>query len=374
MNPPDLKYWLALKLTQGVGNVGFKNLVTAFGSPRAVFEAPVAALQQVPHITQKAARNIEGFNDWQPVERELEMADRLGVSIVTSDSPLYPPLLLNIYDFPPVLYVKGTLAQSDLPLAVVGSRMASTYGRCATERLCRELALEGITIVSGMARGIDSAAHTGALAGKGRTIAVLGSGLDVIYPPESKELFGKITENGAVITEFPFSTQPLAANFPVRNRIISGLSLGVVVVEAGEKSGSLITARVALEQGREVFAVPGNIDSPGTKGTHRLIREGAKLVEDTRDILEEILPQVDLQPAPPEPAGEVDREKPDGRSGDLGIEERTVLKALGNKPVHVDALAVDTGYRIQDLLGVLMSLELKGCVRQLPGKTFVAKE
>jgi len=156
-----------------------------------------------------------------------------------------------------ILYVRGTLTDKDINIAVVGSRRASTYGRFTTERLCRELAMNGVTVVSGMARGIDSAAHTGALAGKGRTIAVLGSGMDVIYPPENRKLFEKIAENGAVITEFPFSTQPLAPNFPVRNRIISGISLGVVVVEASEKSGSLITARVALEQGRDVFAVPG---------------------------------------------------------------------------------------------------------------------
>ncbi len=354
--------------------MGFKNLVTAFGSPRAVFEAPVAALRQVPHITQKAARNIGDFNAWQPVERELEMADRLGVSIVTSDSPFYPPLLLNIYDFPPVLYVKGTLTQSDLPLAVVGSRMASTYGRYTTERLCRELALSGVTIVSGMARGIDSAAHTGALAGKGRTIAVLGSGLDVVYPPENKGLFERIAESGAVITEFPFATQPLAANFPARNRIISGISLGVVVVEAGEKSGSLITARVALEQGREVFAVPGSIDSPGTKGTHRLIREGAKLVEGTQDILEEILPQVDLHREPDNPTAEDTSENGVIPFGELEAAEQVILKALGVKPIHIDTLAVDTGYQIKNLLGILMSLELKGHVTQLPGKIFVAKE
>ncbi len=374
MNPPDLKYWLALKLTQGVGNVGFKNLVTAFGSPRAVFEASVAALQQVPHITQKVARNIEDFKAWQPVERELEMADRLGVSIVTSDSPLYPPLLLNIYDFPPVLYVKGTLSQRDVPLAVVGSRMASTYGRFTTERLCRELALSGVTVVSGMARGIDSAAHTGALAGKGRTIAVLGSGLDVVYPPENRGLFERIAESGAVITEFPFSAEPLAANFPARNRIISGISLGVVVVEAGEKSGSLITARVALEQGREVFAVPGSIDSPGTKGTHRLIREGAKLVESTQDILDEILPQIDLPQIQDKPAVDAASEKGAMSFGELEDVEQTILKALGTKPIHIDTLAADTGYQIQNLLGILMSLELKGRVTQLPGKTFVAKE
>ncbi|MDD5722414.1 MAG: DNA-processing protein DprA, partial [Syntrophales bacterium] len=209
---------------------------------------------------------------------------------------------------------------------------------------------------------------------RGRTIAVLGSGIDVVYPPENRNLFEKIAESGAVITEFPFSTQPLAANFPARNRIISGLSLGVVVVEAGEKSGSLITARVALEQGREVFAVPGSIDSPGTKGTHKLIREGAKLVENTRDILEEILPQVDIKSAPVGPEDKVPVESCPGKSETLKADEQAILKILGKKPVHVDTLVSDTGYQIQDILGILMSLELKGYARQLPGKKFVMKE
>ncbi|TFG89589.1 MAG: DNA-protecting protein DprA [Syntrophobacterales bacterium] len=374
MTPSDLKYWLALKFVDTVGNVGFKSLVKTFGSPRAVFEASAAALQKAPRITQKTARNIQNFDDWPRVEREIESADRLGVSLVTSDSPLYPRLLLNIYDFPPVLYVKGTLSTHDITLAVVGSRMATTYGRFITERLCRELAMGGVTVVSGMARGIDSAAHTGALAGKGRTIAVLGSGIDVVYPPENANLFKKIAESGAVITEFPFSTQPLAANFPARNRIISGLSLGVVVVEAGEKSGSLITARIALEQGREVFAVPGSIDSPGTKGTHKLIREGAKLVENTRDILEEILPQMDFQAVPVEPEDEIPVKKRSGKAEVLTNDEQAILKVLGRKPVHVDTLTADTGYQIQDILGILMSLELKGYVEQLPGKKIVIKE
>ena len=373
MTPTDLKYWLALKFVDAVGNVGFNSLVKAFGSPRAVFEAPADALRKVPRITQKMARNIHGFDDWPRVEREIESAERMGVTLVTSSSPLYPRLLLNIYDFPPILYVRGTLSACDITLAVVGSRMATTYGRFTTERLCRELAMGGVTVISGMARGIDSAAHIGALAGKGRTIAVLGSGIDVVYPPENVDLFEKITQSGAVITEFPFSTQPLAANFPARNRIISGLSLGVVVVEAGEKSGSLITARVALEQGREVFAVPGSNDSPGTKATHRHIREGAKLVETTQDILEEILPQVDIRTDPPEPEG-LPADKHPGRSGDFTAGEKAVLKVLGEKAIHVDTLAADSGCRIQELLGILMSLELKGYVEQLPGKKFVIKE
>ena len=374
MTHNDLKYWLALKFVEKVGNVGFNNLVKTFGSPRAVFDAPLASLQKIDRLTRKTARDIKNFDNWAIIEKELESADRLNVSIITSDSPLYPRLLLNIYDFPPILYVRGTLSYQDINVAVVGSRMASTYGRFTTERLCRELAMKGITVVSGMARGIDSAAHTGAIAGKGRTIAVLGSGIDVIYPPENRKLFEKIAENGAVITEFPFSTQPLASNFPARNRIISGLSLGVVVVEANEKSGSLITARVALEQGRDVFAVPGSIDSPGTKGTHRLIREGAKLVENTYDILEEILPQVNLDSPTAEPSDENPAQDNAGESEALNTDEKAILKLIGKKPVHIDSLAADSGYQIHDILSILMSLELGGYVEQLPGKKFVIKE
>ena len=374
MTDNDIKYWLALKFVEKVGNVGFNNLVETFGSPRAVFDAPASSLQKIHRITQRTARDIKNFDNWASVEEELELADKSNVSIITSDSPLYPILLLNIYDFPPILYVRGTLSNQDINVAVVGSRMASTYGRFTTERLCRELAMKGITVVSGMARGIDSAAHAGAIAGKGRTIAVLGSGIDIIYPPENRKLFEKIAENGAVITEFPFSTQPAAFNFPARNRIISGLSLGVVVVEANEKSGSLITARVALEQGREVFAVPGNIDSPGTKGTHRLIREGAKLVENTYDILEEILPQVNLDSTTAEPSDESHIQNHSGKSEELNTDEKAILKLIGKKSVHIDSLATDSGYQIHDILSILMSLELGGYIDQLPGKKFVIKE
>ncbi|MCX5854240.1 MAG: DNA-processing protein DprA, partial [Deltaproteobacteria bacterium] len=293
MNDHDLKYWIALKSIEGVGNVGFKNLVDALGSPRDVFNASTQTLKVIPGIGHKTAAHIKDFNNWQFADKECKLAEQMKVIIVSYRDPLYPKNLLNIYDFPVLLYVKGVLKEDDINIAVVGSRMASTYGKFSTERICRELALKGITIVSGLARGIDSAAHRGAVAGKGRTIAVLGCGLDIVYPPENEKLFMEIVEKGAVITEFPFGVPPNAPNFPSRNRIISGMSLGVVVVEAGEKSGSLITARMALEQGREVFAVPGSIDSAGSRGTHLLIKQGAKLIESVDDILDEILPQID---------------------------------------------------------------------------------
>jgi len=244
MDEDTLKYWIALKAVVEVGCVGFRTLLKAFSSPKAVFSASAQTLKVIPGIGPKTADHIRDFSDWGMAEREVALAGKLGIAIVTCEDPLYPKNLLNIYDFPPFLYVKGSLCPEEIPVAVVGSRVASAYGRYTTERLSRELALKGITIVSGLARGIDAAAHRGALAGKGRTIAVMGCGLDVIYPPENEKLADDITARGALVTEFPFGTPPNAPNFPARNRIISGISFGVVVVEAGEKSGSLITARL----------------------------------------------------------------------------------------------------------------------------------
>jgi DNA processing protein len=372
----DLKYWLALKFVDGVGNIGFKNLIEAFGSPKNVFDATtVDALKRIPGIGWKTALKIKQFKDWQRVDREIELTDRSGVSILTANSLLYPKNLLNIYDFPPLLYVKGTLIEEDINVAVVGSRMAGTYGKFTAERLSRELVLHGITIVSGMARGIDSAAHRGALAGKGRTIAVLGSGIDIVYPPENKKLSERISDNGAVITEFPFTTPPNGPNFPARNRIISGLSLGVVIVEAGNKSGSLITARLALEQGREVFAVPGSIDSPGSRGGHKLIRQGAKLIENINDILEEILPQVDNMPGTRDqgkilPAPPLQKGEREGFPSDLDDTQSAVLNLISNKQMGVEAIIAETGFKAGDVLSALLTLEMQGHIEQLPGKIF----
>jgi DNA processing protein len=269
---------------------------------------------------------------------------------------------------------------------MVGSRLASVYGRYVTEKISRELALKGITIVSGLARGIDAAAHRGALAGKGRTIAVLGCGLDVVYPAENEELAQAVAACGALVTEFPFGTPPNAPNFPSRNRIISGLSFGVVVVEAGEKSGSLITARIAAEQGRSVFAVPGSIESAGSRGTNRLIKQGAKLIEDVEDILEEILPQAGMPPAIPQASSHL--LSPDGTGSHpnstaparqqkidgLGDPERKLLLLIPHDPVGIDQLITASGLTPQEVLNCLLVLELGGFVRQLPGKMFIRKE
>ena len=383
MRDNELKYWLALKMVEGVGNVAFTALVKTFGSPKEVFDAPLNSLMEIPGVGKKVASQIKSFSNWQQVERELAAARNQQVSIITCHDPLYPINLLNIYDFPPFLYVKGNLREEDINIAVVGSRTASTYGKFSTERLCRELAINGITVVSGLARGIDTAAHRGSIAAKGRTIAVLGCGIDIVYPPENKELFTKIPLQGAIVTEFPFGTPPNGPNFPARNRIISGLSLGVVVVEANEKSGSLITARTALEQGREGFAVPGSIDSAGSRGTNRLIKQGAKLIEDVYDILDEIMPQIEMKqkmyipeqvektksckPFPP-----IDR--PISGNEDLTDKERYLLERISASPVTIDSLIAQTGERPGEILNNLLLLELKGLITQLPGKMFIRKE
>jgi len=295
MNYDFLKYWLALKSIAGIGNITFTALVDKFGSPSFIFNAAVSKLTEVNGITKKMASNINNFRDWDKINHDLEFLNKNGINIVTYQDEYYPAKLINIYDRPPFLYVQGSLIKDDINIAIVGSRIASTYGKYTTEKISRELAGKGLTIVSGLARGIDSAAHRGALFAGGRTIAVLGSGLDVVYPPENKKLFADIIQTGAVISEFPPGTPPRSANFPSRNRIISGISYGVLVVEAGEKSGSLITARLALEQGREVFAVPGSIDASNSRGTNKLIKQGAKLIENADDIVEEIWPQLEKQ-------------------------------------------------------------------------------
>ena len=384
MTDKEIKYWLALKFVDEIGNVGFKNLVDAFGSPQAVLRATEEQLVKIPKVTERAARQIKKFHDWERVYRELEKAEKYSVAIITSKDERYPRSLLNIYDFPPILYVKGTLDVNDVNIAVIGSRRASTYGTFLTERLSRELAGEGITIVSGMARGVDSAAHRGALSGSGRTTAVLGSGIDVVYPPENIELYNEIAQQGAIITEFPFEEEPKGFHFPARNRIISGLSLGIVVVEATEKSGSLITARLGLEQGKEIFAVPGSIDSPGSRGTHKLLKEGAKLVENVHDILEEIIPQIERRKKRCESEKKQDFSISACKRNEtirhqqsvqtLRSEEQRILKLLKKTPMYIDNIIEMSGYRSQDLLNILLHLELNGYIEQLPGKRFVIKE
>jgi DNA processing protein len=362
----EIFYWLALSLIPGVGSTLIKRLVDQFDSPEAVFQSPMKELQKIEGLSEKVALEIRKGPLEKRVERELSLLKEVGGTILTLKDDAYPKRLKDIYDPPAVLYVRGEFKkEDDLAVSIVGSRKTSPYGRGITERVSQELARHGVTIVSGMARGIDSLAHWGAISAGGRTIAVLGCGVDVIYPSENRNLFKKIIDCGAVLSEFRMGSPPEAGHFPKRNRIISGLSLGVVVVEASTKSGSLLTAGYALEQGREVFAVPGNVGFDGSRGTNRLIKEGAKMVESYEDILEEILPQWKRE--------EEMAQKVKSPDQDLPEEERILYKLLEETPLHIDAIIQESGFEPGKVSSLLLNLELKGFISQWPGKCFSRK-
>jgi DNA processing protein len=368
-------------MTLGIGPRAAAKLLERFGSAEAVYGATRAELEQL-RLLPEAVDSIIARELQDKAEAEIENVKKLGADLLILDDGVYPSLLREIYDPPITLYVKGAWDQClDQPcVAIVGSRRCSTYGQNAALMLGRDLAQRGVTVVSGFARGIDAAAHRGALEGGGRTVAVLGTGIDQYYPRDHKKLADEILERGgAVVTQFPLSTPPVSENFPYRNRIISGLSLGVVVVEAAENSGSLITARLAIEQNREVFAVPGNITSRNSFGTNYLIKgAGAKLVQQWQDIAAELPPQIAAKLLPP-PFGEKKKEKsladqlalvPDNLSG----AEHAVFKLLSaDNPAHIDALLDTTKLSISDLTAALLALEMRELVRALPGRCFVRK-
>jgi len=359
----EWKYWVALKMVQGVGEVLFRNLLAKFPNPKSIFEANLSELERVEGIGEKIAKEIKGFKDWNKADEEVRKIKKFGFKLLLLKDSNYPRNLFNTYNPPPFLYTKGEiLPQDNTAVAIVGTRIPDRYGRFVTERLAEELAVRGVNIVSGMARGIDSIAHITALKSRGRTIAVLGSGLDVIYPSENKKLYDDISNQGAVISEFLLGTLPESGNFPKRNRVISGLSLGVIIVQASDKSGSLITASLALEQNREVFAVPGNIGSKLSKGTNKLIKEGAKLVESVDDILSEIEALRKLK----------EKEIKDNSVSLTGLshEERLIYTELKNESLHIDEITKLTGIASSKALTILLSLELSGLVTQLPGKMF----
>lgn len=360
----SLTHWLALKTVPGVGNRFFLQLLKHFGDPAKVLGAPRKELLQVEGLNSHLASIIAGYRVPGSVKEDLALVRKNGFEIITYSDPEYPDLLRQIHDPPPVLYVYGNLRQDSLKLAIVGSRNATHYGRTITEQLSAALVQRGLTVVSGMARGIDSAAHTGALAAKGETIAVLGCGLGTVYPAENKGLFHRIAANGAVISEFPVLAPPDAHNFPVRNRIISGLAMGTVIVEATNNSGSLITARLAAEQGREVFAVPGSVSSFKSMGTHRLIKQGAKLVENVNDIIEELNIGLSIPAAGP-------AEHP---AMSVTPEEKILLDKLSAYPIHIDNLVRQVSLSAGKVSGLLLELELKGLVAQSPGKLFAKSE
>jgi DNA processing protein len=360
--------WLALGRVKGLGGVGFKRLAAHFADPTTAFSASSTELEKVEGLQHDVIERLVHFADWRDIEDELRRAAQAGVAIVRFNDERYPARLRMIADPPAVIYVKGAISAADeRAIAIVGSRSASDYGLRVARNLAGGLALSGFTVVSGMARGIDGAAHEGALQAGGRTIAVLGSGVEQIYPPEHERLYRRMIESGAVISELPVGTRPAAFNFPARNRLISGLSLGVVVVEATERSGSLITAAAALEQGREVFAVPGEAGASRSRGTHRLIRQGAKLVETVDDILEEIAPQlVGRHGGADAPA----RSLPPNANANA----RNVFALLQDNALQVDQVIERSGLPPAEVLEILLDLELQGFIRQTPGKIYAAEK
>jgi len=356
----DLQYWLALNSIPDIGPVVVRKLLSAFGTPKNIFQMSIDELIQVEGIGKSRASRIISFNRWNFVEKELQKAEALNVRLMTFNDPDYPLGLRQIHDAPIVLYVKGSFEHADkYGISIVGSRTSTDYGMQVAETMGYRLASSGLTVVSGMARGIDTASHKGALRAAGRTIAVLGSGIDVPYPYSNRELMNKIESSGAVISEFPFGTGPNKENFPKRNRIISGLSLGVVVIEAALDSGSLITVAYALDQGREIFAVPGNITSRNSRGTNDLIKRGARLVESAEEVIDELRPLL---------KGILREDKKS--IPDMNEDEKIMHGCLESKPKHIDSITRAIQMTPGKALSVLLSLELKGLVRQSDGKHF----
>lgn len=352
-------YWIGLKAVDGIGNVTFRRLLERFDTPRAALGAAPGELLSVKGMNPAIVDALKA-GAWQRfAEAECRRLLSSGARLVTFTATDYPKSLFEIADPPPFLYVRGELLSHEPSIAIVGSRRATTYGLMTTRSLAEALGRCGISVISGLARGVDTAAHKGALAGGGRTTGVLGCGIDQVYPPENRTLFAEMAEKGCLVSEFPLGTLPLAENFPRRNRIISGLSQGVLVVEATENSGSLITAQYALEHGRDVYAVPGNISFATSRGTNRLIKQGAKLVDCVEDILEE------LPGFRGATAGEPQGPRP--RAFALTPREAAVYELLARSPLHIDDIINQTELTAAEVSSMLLHLELKGAITPLPG-------
>jgi DNA processing protein len=354
-------FWIGLSCIPGIGRVTFRKLSQHFGSPELALAASRDELKQIG-LTERLIGGIASFPWREHAEQELSKASEAGVRIIIADDPAYPSALKSAPDAPLFLYAKGELRQEEC-IAIVGTRKPTHYGLTVTHRIAYDISSAGFTIVSGLARGIDTQAHRGALDAKGRTIAVLGCGIDVVYPPENRDLFEKISASGAVVTENPFGTQPEAGYFPARNRIISGLSRGTVIIEATEDSGSLITANYTLEQCRKLFAVPGNIGSPSSRGTNNLIKRGAVLADGANDVLAALGMKkrlVKINSARPLPL--------------LTKDEEAILHYITDEPKHIDLIMNESRFAAGKLGGVLINLELKGLTKQLPGKYFVRED
>jgi DNA processing protein len=363
--------WLALALTPGLGARMAGKLLQEFGSPEAIFSASLTALE-ARRLPAAVAQTIHTRQPLSDAAKELAMVQASGCRLLTWDEPEYPRRLREIYDPPTLLYVRGNVELLSRHLiSIVGARRPTPYGNQMAERLGRDLADRGLVIASGLARGIDSSAHKGALSSPtGATIGVLGCGIDVVYPKENKKIFAEIEKRGAIISEFPMGTFPAPQNFPIRNRIIAGMALGVVVVEGAQYSGSLITARLAMEFGREVFGVPGNATQPSSFGPNQLIKQGAKLVTGWEDVVEELPTPVRAELLPVETASA--EERAELVQQNLAPTERPLYELLSlDESRHVDELVELSGLTSSEVLAALFDLELKGVVRQLPGKQFL---
>ena len=355
-----LKYWVGFSRIPGIGRIRVSQLKEHFGSLEDAWKAQETELRRAG-LDSRSVDNLLLLRGKIALDAEMEKLERYNVSVLTCEDPRYPARLKEIHDYPPVLYVRGNLISTDEPcLAVVGTRRPSIYGRQVTEEVASDLARSKITITSGLAKGIDSIAHRAALDVTGKTVAVFASGLDIVYPAENAKLAQAIMEQGALISEYPLGVKPKPENFPLRNRIMSGLSLGVLVVEAGERSGALITAFQAVEQNREVFAIPGSILSPTSKGTNRLIQEGAKLVRDCADIIEEL----NLSIVAPHQL-RIDEFLPANEA------ESAVLKQLAAEPSHIDEVCRRTGLAMPEVSSTLAMLELKGMAKQVGNMNYV---
>ena len=375
MSEEDTQFWLALTKLEGLGVRGAHRLVEHFGSAQSAYMASLTELESCG-IPARVAQLIFAQAGLKEAARELEASAKAGCQVVAYSSDDYPRLLKQTPDPALVLNVRGDVKLlSQLAVAIVGTRRPTAYGTQVAQRLARDLAQRQLVIVSGLARGIDSAAHRGALEANGKTVAVLGSGLDVIYPRENKRLADQVAEAGAVVSEFPPGTSPAPENFPIRNRTISGLSLGVVVVEAAEYSGSLITARLAAEQNREVFAVPGNITSAQSFGPNHLIKQGAKLVDEWMDVIEEFPAEIRMQLLPPAEASE----ESGPQAGtlfekSLSADQKLVFEVLrADAALFVDAILTSVPLPQPRVMTALLELEMAGVIRQLPGKNFIRK-
>jgi len=374
-----IEHWLRLTRAEGVGSVRFARLVKEFGSVENALCASVAEMVRVEDIGEATAEKIARSRDKFDIAKEIELAEKHKVVVIHWDDERYPPALKSIYDPPPVLYVRGTLERSDaLSVSIVGSRRCSAYGSEQASRFGYLLASAGFTIVSGLARGIDTAAHRGALSAKGRTIAVEGCGLAKVFPLENEKLAAMIAEAGAVVSELAMEYEPLAENFPARNRIIAALSLGTLVVEAPYNSGALLTARASLEYNREVMAVPGKIDSPLNGGCHRLIKDGARLVDSIEDILDALgYVGEGLKTHTSEAAQQAEEKAQttlfDSARLNLSAVEKAILAGFDGEPMHIEEIISKSGFAAGQVHSAVISLQLKGLVRQLPGGLYAKR-